>query len=891
MKFFNRFKFIKKHNIATYGRNDKHQLISILEAVPQFMLLLDKNKYIRGIYNLPPEMVKKYGMNNMTGKHLSVFTDNPASIFYKEFKMLDLAFEEVRETGKTLSFEYTAHSRNFEAMISRLPNGMFVSQIKDISNMVKRIQDIERKSHNELSMALTAGGLTSWTYDVRTDIISSAYHDEVIRGRISRDAMIQSIHPDHRSTVTGMYDRLLNKAASHCDITIMVNIEGKGYKWYNLHAIPDETDDKGNVITITGSQKDVTAEHEHDEKLDLLNKQNELILNNINSALVYITPDYKVKWQNVRKVFNHPAAEKYYRTGAYCYESIGDGPCRGCAMQRALKSKTICRAEYQSELGTLDILANPVLNADNEVEGVILRIDDISERKAASEKLKDSEARTREANRLLYAILDNMATPLFIKNADDDYRYMIVNKEYCSALGIEEKDIIGKTDYDIYPKEKADTYYREDMSVVESGKPMVIESEKVSLNGGVATWMTTKTLLVLPESNKRLLIALALDITERQQAYKQLMIEKKRAEEADILKSAFLANMSHEIRTPLNAIVGFSELLREADNEEDKEEFWKIINTNNELLLRLIGDILDLSKIESDMIELMNVEFDMVKLFDEVYSTLKQRYPDGDVEFVCENPYRQCIVKLDKNRITQIITNFVTNAFKFTSAGKIIMGYKYSDNGLSLYCKDTGIGIAPEKIGKVFSRFFKLNNFAQGTGLGMAICKAISDAYNGDISVESEPGKGSIFRVWIPCHAEINTHDDNCENKKINSYNTGNMQDSLMKILIAEDNESNYFLVKSMLKGFDLTRAVNGAEAVDMVRNGHYDIVLMDIKMPVMDGLDATKEIRTFNNDIKIVALTANAFESDRLAALEAGCNAFLAKPISRASLFDMLEI
>ena len=350
--------------------------------------------------------------------------------------------------------------------------------------------------------------------------------------------------------------------------------------------------------------------------------------------------------------------------------------------------------------------------------------------------------------------------------------------------------------------------------------------------------------------------------------------------------------MSHEIRTPLNAIVGFSELLKETDNEEDKEEFWKIINTNNELLLRLIGDILDLSKIESGMIELMNVEFDAVKLFDEVYSTLKQRQPEGEVEFVCENPYRQCIVKLDKNRITQIITNFVTNAFKFTSTGKITMGYRYVDNGLSIYCKDTGIGIAPEKIGKVFSRFFKLNNFAQGTGLGMAICKAIADAYNGDISVESEPGKGTMFRVWIPCDAEINTHDNNYYgNKYINSHNTDNMQDSLMKILIAEDNESNYFLVKSMLKGFELARAVNGAEAVEKVRQEHFDIVLMDIKMPVMDGLDATRKIRTFNKDIRIVALTANAFESDRLAALEAGCNAFLAKPISRASLFEMLTI
>lgn len=891
MKFFNSFKFLKKYN-AISRRNDIHRLRNILGAVSQSMFLLDKNKYIISFYNISPEIVTRYGINDMIGKHLSVFADNPDSVFSKECTLLSKAFDEVIQTGETVSFEYTTDAKHFESTVSGLPGGMVLSQTREISDTVKRMRDIERKSRNELAMALAAGGLISWTYDARTNIISSSYADSVTGSNISLDSMVQNIHPDHRDKFYDMYDKLLKKGEAHYDITIMVNVEGEGYKWYSIHAIPDEVGDNGEVLTITGSRKDITAKHERDEKLKLLNMQNELILNNIHSALVYITPDYKVKWQNISKVFNHPQAESFYLTGRYCYESFHiDHPCGGCAMQRALESKKICRAEYTNELGTLDILANPVLNSDNEVEGVILRIDDISERKAASEKLKDSESRTKEANRILTAILDNMATPLFIKNADDDYRYIIVNKEYCSVFGIEEKDIICKTDYDIYPPDVADKYRMEDTAVVESGNTKVIEHESILLKGNTATWITTKTPLLLPESNKRLLIGFILDITERQHAYEQLMKEKKRAEESDILKSAFLANMSHEIRTPLNAIVGFSELLKEAGEEEEKDEYWQIINTNNELLLRLISDILDLSKIESGMIELVNMKFDAVTLFDDLYSTLKQRQPYGNVDFICVNPYKKCIVKLDKNRITQIITNFVTNAFKFTATGKITMGYEYDGKGLNIYCKDTGIGIDPEKIGEIFSRFVKLNNFAQGTGLGMSICKAITDAYNGDIFVESEPGKGSTFRAWIPCDAEINGDNNNSVNQNIKLKNTDNMHDSLMKILIAEDNESNYFLVKSMLKGFDLTRAVNGAEAVEKVRQEHFDIILMDIKMPVMDGLDATKEIRTFNKDVKIVALTANAFESDRLEALEAGCNAFLAKPISRASLFDMLAI
>jgi signal transduction histidine kinase len=242
-------------------------------------------------------------------------------------------------------------------------------------------------------------------------------------------------------------------------------------------------------------------------------------------------------------------------------------------------------------------------------------------------------------------------------------------------------------------------------------------------------------------------------ILSRQQ--KELIKAKEEAIRSDKLKSAFLANMSHEIRTPLNAIVGFSELLKDSDDSDERNQYWDIINTNNNLLLRLIGDILDLSKIESGMIELVPKRFDLSAMFVQSYSSLKQNIKTNKVEFKCVIPHKQCYVFLDENRVTQIITNFVNNSIKFTQRGHITMGYEIIDEGIRVFCEDTGIGIASENINKVFERFYKLNDFAQGTGLGMAICKAIADEQQGKIGVQSKLGKGSIFWAWLPTPTEF----------------------------------------------------------------------------------------------------------------------------------------
>ena len=390
------------------------------------------------------------------------------------------------------------------------------------------------------------------------------------------------------------------------------------------------------------------------------------------------------------------------------------------------------------------------------------------------------------------------------------------------------------------------------------------------------------------------------DVTERQHMIGELEKERNRAEQSDKLKSAFLANMSHEIRTPLNAIVGFSDLLMVTEDQEEKEDFIQIINANNELLLKLINDILDLSKIEAGSVELKYEDFDLAVYFNELAASMHRRVVNPQVRLVPMNPYETCTVRLDKNWLAQILTNFVTNAIKYTSEGMIEMGYEKVGGSIRLYVRDTGIGIPEDKKDKVFHRFEKLDEFAQGTGLGLSICKAIVEACRGEIGFESEFDKGSLFWAILPCQFEsVNSEPTSSRrnNEKDANGDKENIPDSEVakkapkRVLVVEDIQSNFFLVSSILKNkCQLLHAPNGLEAVEIVRTQPVDLVLMDMKMPVMDGRIATSEIRKFNTEIPIIALTAHAFDADRVAALKAGCDDYLVKPINGAKLMQTLK-
>ena len=376
------------------------------------------------------------------------------------------------------------------------------------------------------------------------------------------------------------------------------------------------------------------------------------------------------------------------------------------------------------------------------------------------------------------------------------------------------------------------------------------------------------------------LVGSSLYISDRKQMEEELLSAKNRAEESNRLKSAFLANMSHEIRTPLNAIVGFSNILASTDEKEEKLEYVNIIESNNTLLLQLISDILDLSKIEAGTLEFSYSNVELNEIINEVESTMNYRLAGSEVELVSRIPLAPCYILTEKNRLMQLLNNLLNNSIKFTSKGSITFGYELRGKMLYFYVTDTGCGIPEDKKNSIFGRFVKLNSFAQGTGLGLSICQTIVEHMGGEIGVESEEGKGSTFWFTLPYRpaqlAEIKS--DDIQPIKI--------QKDKLTILIAEDNDSNYRLFESILKhDYRLLHAWDGQGAVNLYLEHRPQIILMDINMPVMDGYEATKEIRKYSADIPIIAVTAFAYASDEERVMENGFDGYMAKPINAPQL------
>ena len=521
--------------------------------------------------------------------------------------------------------------------------------------------------------------------------------------------------------------------------------------------------------------------------------------------------------------------------------------------------------------------------------------------------------------------IDNLPAGIVVKEVNNDFRYIYRNREsYNRDLCVGEA--IGKNDFDYYPPEVAEKKREEDVLVATTGQGLHWTMEGKDKNGNQLILDKRKIRVDGDELSSPIIVSIEWDITELEKIKRELQTSKEKAEMSDKLKSAFLANMSHEIRTPLNAIVGFSHLIAESENTEERHTFYEIVEANNERLLQLINEILDLSKIESGIIEFTSAPVNIHSLCKEVYDAHVFRTPQG-VKLIYEPSENGLVIETDKNRVFQVFSNLIGNAFKFTKAGSISYGYKLVNKQVVFHVTDTGTGIEPEKIERVFERFAKLNNYAQGTGLGLSICKTIVERLGGEISVSSVVGKGTTFTFTLPYESNQASGDreeqeGNATNANGNPSDTaamgtfaetsvqdasgsvsGNTEEgcsegssadaspSQQTILIAEDEDSNFDLLKAILgRKYRLIRARDGMEAVMSYDEAKPDLILMDIKMPNLDGLEATKIIRELSTTVPIIAQSAYAYQQDQIAAMDVGCNDFIAKPISQAKLKDMIN-
>ena len=369
-----------------------------------------------------------------------------------------------------------------------------------------------------------------------------------------------------------------------------------------------------------------------------------------------------------------------------------------------------------------------------------------------------------------------------------------------------------------------------------------------------------------------------------------------KAKESDRLKTAFIQNISHEIRTPMNGIMGFSELLK-SDNitETEKRTFISIIGQSSNQLLNIINEVLDISMIEAGNMAPKKNQVNLNELLSDIYSSFKPLLNEN-ITFSLNKglPDLSGIILTDAVKITQILNNLISNAIKFTDKGKIEFGYSLKNNELEFFVKDTGIGIDPVYHKKIFERFQKAdtnnNRLYEGVGLGLSICKGNIDLLNGKIWINSEPGIGSTMFFIIP-YEPVSLNSNNSDNN-IATNNKLIEGQNHMTVLVAEDDDANFRYINHILKSLnlDILHAVNGLEAVEICRNNsNISIILMDIKMPRMNGYDAIKEIKAFRPDIPIIVQTAFAMEGEREKAMKLGCQDYISKPFGKDELISMI--
>ena len=381
----------------------------------------------------------------------------------------------------------------------------------------------------------------------------------------------------------------------------------------------------------------------------------------------------------------------------------------------------------------------------------------------------------------------------------------------------------------------------------------------------------------------------------------QLLLAKKSAEESDKLKSNFLANLSHEIRTPMNAIMGFSQLLYIPNlKREKKKEYIDIINAKGKMLVKLINDIIDITRVETGQLTVVNSNFNLNNLMQNIrtfYDKEKLFQQREAIEIVLKLPQKSGDIELvsDEGRLEQILTNLMSNALKFTEKGNVEFGYEVLKGFIEFYVKDTGIGIDPSKKDVIFDRYKQLDEslarMQAGTGLGLSISKGIVELLGGKIWVESSPGEGANFKFTIPYNPTRKTKQAN--NVELQEESKSHPDWKNKVLLIAEDEEINYVFLTELLEptGVKIIWANDGAQAVELVSTiKKIDAVLMDIRMPVMNGYAATLEIRQLNSSIPIIAQTAFALTEDRAKAEAAGCDGYITKPINTNELFEILD-
>ena len=638
--------------------------------------------------------------------------------------------------------------RHYENRIWPLDRDKVLCMCRDITEAV-RTQKAMNDANKRMKLIEQVVSLGYWFYYSETnefyapDILPVLLERESGADSVNADYYFEHfVHPDDREKARQLlhYNPELGEK-DYIEFRIVTDDKVK----YLRHRVLRESVEKGHRV-VEGYVQDVTPIIERYHELEIL----KYAVNNASEEIFCCSLDGMFRFANRTFLSHHRITDdvaKYslndLKEGQYApdgFEALVDRLRRnGGVLQNT------CSYELpDGESITMESMVYLLDDSFSDQKVVWFFCRDVTERVRQGNELK-------ELNRLMEAILDNIPVYLFVKDPNDEFRYLYWNQSFVKHSGIPASQVIGKTDFEIFPNPAdAAHFQRDDLELLKRGELPPFEEEYSVVTGQKRIVNTVKMLVPVEERKLPLLMGISWDITERKVIETELLEAKVKAEQSDQLKTAFLANMSHEIRTPLNAIVGFAKILPEITDEMERASIINIIDTNSDQLLMLINDILDLSKIEAGTIEFVDIPANLTDLCQNIYCTLIEKTAPG-VQLVFEGAFDNLVTLCDPGRLSQVIVDLITNAIKFTKEGFIRYGYRLREDRVEFYvAADTGLGIPEDKLSTIFTRFTKLNSFIAGTGLGLAICRMIVERQHGKIWAESKLGEGSIFRFNFP---------------------------------------------------------------------------------------------------------------------------------------------
>jgi PAS domain S-box-containing protein len=919
---------------------EQHLLNSLIETIPDCIYFKnEKSRFIK----INNTMAKRFGLNDSKealGKtdfdffdeeHARPAFEDEQRIIKTGEPVISLEEKEVWPDGHITWVSTTKLPLRDEN--GRIIGIMGISRdITDIKKAEEALQESEEKYRSivettaEWIWEIDINGKHTFSNKGVTAILG--YHPEELIGKNS----FLWMHDEDRSEVEKKLPQFIADKCGWRGWILRWRHKNGSYRFLESNAEP-VIDLTGMIRGYRGSDRDITNRIDAEEALvESEMKYRTLVMNSPDGIFIMdLSGNFlsvnKSMCDNLKYTEKELLSVKLWDIVPTKYKSLHKN-----RLAVIMKGKTNNAAEYKvidkdGNEHDIEVLSVPYYKG-KEVIGFQGIARDITEKKQAAEKL----ARERI---LLRTLIDNLPDNIYVK--DIKGRKVLTNKADLALIGKPEEEVIGKDDSEYFPAEIAESFMDDDRLVLEKGQAVLNREEKVINYQNKSLWLLTSKLpLYDHEGQITGLIGIGHNITERKKAEEllkereqklkekneeylrlnqeyqiinqeltdtldrmqkmneQLRIAKEKAEEGDRLKTTFLANMSHEIRTPMNGILGFTQILQQTGiTDSQRVHYLDIINKSCERLLSVVNDIIDISKIESGIIELQYSDVNINEMLDELYNFHNESCKNKDIKLKVSKQLSvdKIHCSTDAVKLEQILSILIDNAIKFTNSGTITISSYFKGSMLEFAIKDTGIGIEEKDIEIIFDRFRQADERSTrvygGTGLGLAIAKAYVNELGGKIWLKSAKSKGTTVYFNIPYIPAGVLQKSKKEGQEKKEYDW-----SGKKILIAEDEKSNYEYIAEIIEHTKATfyQARNGKEAVSIFEANNPDLILMDIKMPEMDGILATKEIRKKNKKVPIIALTAYVLDIDKTETLKAGFDDHITKPVYVDTILSVLD-